>query len=399
MAQVTQTRIKVENPNLDGEIRAYMSADSAAAATSISTLDNTGFVQTGSTDYYILIGEYGTEKSEIVLVDASDAGTDENSFKVSALKYAHSASDPVTYMRWNKINIYGATATGGTKVEIPTDSPVDIDISQTFTEYTYTGTTYSFFYSAFYSATLNSFGPYSDEITASDATERKSFKRIIDAGARKALTTIDQNNNSVLNWDVAIEILQDGSDEILARKRRWGFLRAIDTSISTVTEQQYIELPSDCALLEFVIIDCESLKAVSRVDYNDYTLSGTPTTTGAPISFTMKNDKVYLYPTPNSAYTVTYEYYKVPAAVTTDLSTTVSRPFVPILMYYCAAHFAYIRGNDKRGDKMYKQFEKLLEDQVIEYSGPDQIGQAEYVERTSAYNEDTMSDSFYLNNQ
>ncbi len=394
--QPTQTRIKIENPSLKDEVVAHLSADSDASATSLSTLDNTGFVLTGAVDYFVQVGEYEREKSEIKLVDASDAGTDINSFTIATLDFSHEASEPVTYVRYNQVQIFGATTTGGSKVLVDT---VNIDVSQQFTEYTYEGTTYSFFYTAFYNSDLDTISAYSDEIVATDATERNSIKRIIDAGARKALTIIDQNQDSVLNWDVAIEIIQDGSDEILARKRRWGFLRSIKADTQTVSDQQYIEFPDDMALLEFLMIDKQELKWISRLDYNSYTADGTIIASGIPTHFTIKNDKIYLMPTPSSTYDIIYEYYKVPASITTDLSTTVSRPFVPILMYYCAAHFAYIRGNDKRGDKMYKQFEKLLEDQVIEYSGPEQTGQAEYVERTSVYGEEDTANSFYIQSQ
>ena len=377
-------RIKISNPSLQDEVRTYLTADCAVGATILSTLDNGGFTITGTADYYVMIGEYGSEKSEIVLVDANGASTSATGFTVAATAFSHEASDPVTFIRYNQITFYGSVASGGTKVALATKG---IDCSQTFTEYTYEGTTYLYFTSAYYNSTDDEISAYSDEITSTSFT-RSSIKRVIQAGLRKALTTLDENPDSELNWDIAVEIVQDGIDEIIGRKRRWPFLRAIDTAISTVANQQYIEKPSNLLLLENIKIGGIKIDFMSQGEYQGYTATGATVSTGKPTQYTAKNNKYYLWPTPDAVYTVTYEYYKRPAEITSDLSTEISFQFVPALIHYAAAQFAFIRGNDKRGDKMYQMFLVLLEDQVVEYSGPEQTGDAESVERTSAYSED-----------
>ena len=382
-SQPSQFIIKIANPSLEDEARAYLSSDVSAGATSLPTLDNSGFVLSGATYYYVLIGNYGEEKSEIVLVDADSS--DETSFFVNTTKYSHSASDPITYLRYNQLRIYGDITSGfSPSIDNPIET-IDIDPSQQFTEYTYEGS-YTYFKTAFYNSHLDTISGYSDELS-NDSVDRNSIKRIIKAGARKALVQIEQNSDADLNWDVAIEIVQDGSDEILARKRKWEFLRTIKDDTQTVANQQYIEFPDDYSLLEFVYVNGSQLKPMSRLEYNKYTATGGTVATGIPTHFTLKNDKIYLTPTPDSTYDIVYEYYGVPATISSDLSKTVKRPFVPILIYYCAAHFAYIKGNDKRGDKMYRQFEKLLEDQVAEYSGVEQTGEAEEIERTNQFND------------
>jgi len=173
----------------------------------------------------------------------------------------------------------------------------------------------------------------------------------------------------------------------MAKKRRWPFLRMIDTSISTVIGQQYISKPTDLLLPEFIKVNGRKIDFISQTEYNNYTATGETVPTGQPIYYTSKNNKYYLYPTPDAVYAVIYDYYKIIAEITSNLSTEIDFAFVPILIYYSAAQFAYIRGNDKRGDKMYAMFSKLLDDQIVEYSGPEQTGDAEYIERTSPYND------------
>lgn len=389
--QPNTTRIKIANPPLDSELRTYMTADSSAAATTLYTLDNKGFVLSGDIDYYIMVGEYGTEKSEILLVDASDAATAETSFKTGTTVFSHEASDPVTYMRYNQIKIYGGTTSGFTpSIDSPIET-INIDTTENFTEYTYTGSTYSYFKIAYYNSNLTTISGYSDEIMAT-SYNRNSIRRVIESGLRKAMTSIDENPNSNLNWDIAVEIVQDGIDEILARKRKWSFLRTTDSSTSTVASTAYTTIPSDLLALEFIKVDDVKLDYISRNDYNNYTASGDTASSGRPVLYTIMNNRYYFYPVPDASYTITYEYYSTIADITSDLSTDIDYTFVPILIYYCGAQFAYLRGNDTRGDKLYQMFMKLLEDQVVEYSGPEQFGEAEGIVNTSIYGDFTNVD-------
>ena len=393
MSQPNVNRIKIANPSLEDEVRTYRTSDVAAAETTHPVISTTGFVISGANDYYILSGDYGQEKTEILLVDASDPATDSDSFKTGACKYSHSTSEPITLMRYNQIRIYGGTTSGFTPSLGTPIATIDIDPTQQFTEYVYEGSTYSYFVTTYYNSNDDEESGYSEEIYSGSFT-RRSAKRIIESGLIKAMTQIDESPSGKLNWDNCLEILQDGIDEILARKRTWPFLRKRDsTTFTTTANQQYITKPTDLGYLEFIIINNQELQYMNRVDYNAYTASGVTATTGSPLYYTAKNDQYFLIPTPDQEYTIIYEYYKVPATIT-DLSTEVDLAFVPVLIYYCASQFSYIRGNDRRGDKMYKMFEKLLEQQVIEYSGPEQTGQAEEIDRTSAYGKDYLPDSY-----
>jgi coproporphyrinogen III oxidase-like Fe-S oxidoreductase len=94
-------------------------------------------------------------------------------------------------------------------------------------------------------------------------------------------------------------------------------------------------------------------------------------------------------------YDVEYEYYKVPDVIN-NMSTNIDIPFVPILIYYCGSQFAYIRGNEKKGDSLYKMYVNLLETQVEEYSGPAQDGDPEYIEQTSSLDENFSNTISFL---
>lgn len=388
-------RIQVANPPLEDNNRTYLTSDVIATGTSLPVLSTAGeqFKISGTDDYYVIVGHYGEERTEISLVDASDAGTDADSFTVGALSFPHSVSDPVTYIPYNQVKIYGATTSGGTKTLLAT---IDIDTSEQYTDYVYEGDTYSYFYTAYCNSatTTDKISAYSDEITTSTFSHN-SLKRIVKSGLRKALTKIDENPDGVITWDNAIEVVQDGIDEIITRKRKWSFLHKVDSSLSTTAEQAYLAIPDDVLQIDFVTVDDLRLKWLSKYDFEKYNYGGSTTTSGTPQYFTIRNNQIFFYPTPSQEFDVVLEYHKNPA-VLDSLTDTIDQPFVVMLIYYCAGTFAYLRGNDKRGELMMSKFYTLLEQQVEEYTGPLQSGQAEYVEFTSYENDADSEQSPYI---
>jgi len=383
ITQPQMNKIKVANPSIENNVRSYLTSDVTAAAISFTVLSNAGF---SGTNFYVMIGEYVDEKAEIKLVSSFSG----NTFTVAALTNSHEASDPVTFMDYNQVRFYGMLTEVNPGV---TDSPLatkDIDCSQLYTEYTYEGTTYTYFCTAYYNESSTEISAFSEIINNLSFT-RKSAKRIIESALRKAMTKMDETINGDLNWDNVLDVLQDGIDEILARKRKWSFLRKTLTGTNTTANTAYIAKPTDLSLLEYIIVNNYKLEWYSQNDYLIRTRAGATVSSGTPTHYTEKNNKYYIYPTPDAAYAIEYEYFKIPAVIE-DLSTEIDNVFVPILIYYCASAFAEIRGNDKRSEKMYAKFEKLLEQQVIEFSGPDQIGDAEYVERTSFIDTEYDSD-------
>jgi len=388
--QPIRTKLKIVNPQVSDSPRTYLTADvnaSPSSSINIQILSKRGFFQADRLNkaaYYILVGDYNQEKTEITLVDAND--TDDKILDLDWLSNSHSAADPVTFIDYNQINIYGATLPGGTRTLLAT---IEIDPTQSFTEYVYEYTAgidpimYSYFTTAFYNSTDDVISEFSEEVEGT-TFNRRTVKRIVESAAIKALTKVEESPNSVLNWQNCIDIVQDGIDEIQVRKRNWPFWRTIYSGIATTINVPWVIKPSDVGVIEHIKVDSQKVDYISRTRYLQITAyADVPVEVGRPVYYTDKNNRIYFYPTPDKSYTVEYDYYYTPP-VLAELSDTVPLPIVPILIYYCAAMFAYIRGNDKRGDKMYMMFTKLIEQQVDEYTGPDQVGDAESVEETDS---------------
>ena len=376
--------IKINNPSLDNNPRTALTTDYASGVTSLVVISKVGFTKVdrgNPTYFYVMVEDYGYKRADIVKVTADD--TDNRTLTVAATSNSHSASDPVTFIPYDQIRIYGATTTGGTKVLIAT---IGIDTSQQTTSYTYEGTTYAFFYTAYYNSSDDEISAYSDEII-STTYGRTSARRVIDSALRKAMTVLDESAGSRLNVAAALEVLNDGLDEIVQRHKKWPFLHTISTGTNTTSGTAYISKPTDLSKLDLLIVNNQEIHFITKKTYDDYVHCGATVSNGQPYSYTIKDDKFYLYPTPSGTYAIQYEYYKYPTEINA-LTDDVDRPFSAILIYYMASQFAYIKGNDKRGDKLYIMYQKLLEQQVEEYTGAEQTGTAEPIELTNSVNFD-----------
>lgn len=388
-----RTKLKIVNPTISDSPRTYLTADvdaSPGTTVPISILSKRGFFKAdrdpslAKDEFLVLIGDYNQEKTEIKRSAADDV--DNKVLNLDELSNSHSAADPVTIIDYDYIKVFGATTPGGAQTEI---AQFAIDPTQSFTEYVYEFTAgvdpiqYAYFTTQFYNSHFQELSIASEEVEGT-TFNRRSIKRIIESGAIKALTKVEESPNSVLNWNNCVDIVQDGIDEILTRKRSWPFWKRTYSGISTTPGAANSILPTDNNLLNFVKVNGEKIDFISELKYNQLTAYTTaPSETGQPIYYTIKNSEAYFYPVPNQALRIDYDYFYIPPTLV-ELSDTVPVAIVPILIYYCASMFAYIRGNDKRGDKMYAMFTKLLEQQVEEYTGPEQLGDAEEIEATDS---------------
>jgi len=391
--QPIRVKLKVVNPEVSDSPRTYLSADvdaSPGVATELQILSKIGFFKKDRRNkdyYYALVGDYNQEKTEIVEMFAND--TDDKKLPIDELSNSHSASDPVTVMDYDKLVVYGDVQPGRDIADMQQIAEIDIDPTQSFTEYVYEyvdgsgDTRYGWFSTVFYDSRNGYSSPSSEQVEGT-TFNRRSIKRIIESAAGKALTRVEEAPTSPLNWNICIDLVQDGIDEVLTRKRTWPFYRSTDASIVTVPNVAYAALPADVNVINFVTVDGTKVDYISESRFLQLAASGsTPLPTGQPSAYTIRNEQAHFFPTPGKELVINYDYYAIPVTLS-ELSDTVNLAIVPILIYYCAAMFAYIRGNDKRGDKMYAMFNKLLEQQVDEYTGPIQVGDAESVEFTES---------------
>jgi len=143
------------------EPKTYLTADLAAAGTSLTVADNQGFADNDP----ILLGTYGAEGTEII--DENGAVSAGTALTTAAVTFAHEKDTPVQKLLFNKFRVSGAATVGGTKTAIATTNIVP---SGEYTDYVVAGTTYAFYFVQYYNdyATVAFYGAYSGAIAATD---------------------------------------------------------------------------------------------------------------------------------------------------------------------------------------------------------------------------------------
>ena len=148
-----------------------------------------------------------------------------------------------------------------------------------------------------------------------------------------------------------VRYIKDANTDICSMWFNWDFLWG-EHSTTTVVSTSTITSPSDLAQwnIDSVVYDPTSanwqpLVYVGWREYREDYKYGT-VDTGVPEFFSVKpNNVIDLYPTPNSATTLTAEYWKAP----TTLSATTDTPVIPARfqrIIICRAKIYYAEQND-----------------------------------------------------
>lgn len=383
-----KNKITISNPDLHDYQQAVLSSDINAAATSLPVLSTSGFptITVPADNFYVIIGNYWNEKTEICLVSTKTDTT----FTVWATKFSHSASDSITFIPYNQVKFYGRVTSWGSNNLLAT---IDIDVSSQQTTYEYNWIDYTYFISTYYrSATTTDESGASDEISLTTFTYY-SAKKIIEAWVKKAMTKIDENPNGTLSWSNCIDLLNEWLNELITKKKQWWFLYKVDNSINTVNWTEYVSKPNDVSIIDFIKVNGRKITYATKMRFNQYRDAST-IISWEPQCWTLKNDSVYFYPTPSSVLPVTFEYYSLPTVIS-SLAQEVNKEFATMLIYFIASQAAYIRGNEKRWDKMYIYYNQIAAQQIEDITWFEQSGESESVENTSIYGS-YWEDEFWL---
>jgi hypothetical protein len=118
----------------------------------------------------------------------------------------------------------------------------------------------------------------------------------------------DEINRSDLTSQIGLAIIT--AIESYERTRFW-FNEAIATATTTAS-QNYVSLPSDFVFeYEFQITVNTNKYRLCPIPYSEFLeKSGTNSSTSQPTHYCYYADVMYLYPSPNSAYTLTLHYIK-----------------------------------------------------------------------------------------
>jgi len=148
-------RVSIPHPKL-GPAKTYLTADVAAAATSSTVENYTGFAE----DDLVVFGTLGNEKTEVVTLTSVTASTTLG--HTVGPVFAHAADTPVCETEYDQVEIYSADAEDGTYSLVAT---ADIAFDQKQTEYYDTSGGLTTWYKVRYkNSTTNNTSDYSAQI-------------------------------------------------------------------------------------------------------------------------------------------------------------------------------------------------------------------------------------------
>ncbi len=135
------------------------------------------------------------------------------------------------------------------------------------------------------------------------------------------------------------------------------------TAISTVAAQREYDAPSDNKLIRSVYYDGNKLRG--PIDLED-TIHQGGDESGTPSAYYVELDKIGLEPIPVEAKTLTVIYY----ALGGTMSEAADIPVIPaehhMLLVYRACYFACVEGEDDRINLFYAEWQRGLEEALID---------------------------------
>ena len=314
--------------------------------------DETGTIGTGSLtvgrNNSVLLGEFGSETSEIVTVSSVDKTTHTLTLS-AATKYAHSQDTRCSVLPYNQAIFYHVT-TAAYDILTPITGYVDLQADSLYTvanDAVYsTGFSYYHFYNSITgkdSANSN-FVPYSSFGENSVKSILETFYSLLNDKERRLITDTDS-----FHWlNEAYSIVQN---ELNLVNREY----FVDTTqaIATVSGTQEYSLATDFSRAinvynedKEVNVNSIDLKDVSHYNYN---------TSNTPMYY-IRGSYLGISPTPTSVVNYTLRYvYK-----TTAVSSYYENIDVPNNNFYCVINFMLHKAGIKLGKNDSMNYLKLF---------------------------------------
>jgi hypothetical protein len=227
-----QLRISNQVLNLDEQEKTYFDADEASAQTELSA-NGTNF----SVGQYVLLGQLGTEKSEIIKLHASTAPTSTTLTTATATVFAHNRGDIITYIPYNQIVVERSTDAGTTwtplsavnirpdSIETIIDRPTDASTDVYRCRF-YDGTNYS---------------DYSDQVVATGYADNTVW-----AIKHRALDDLGEKTSDLISDDFLNQSLWTARRELDDEPLRFSFRTKFNQDIGDIIPGRWsVAVPSD----------------------------------------------------------------------------------------------------------------------------------------------------------
>ena len=233
----------------------YLTADVASASSTLTVKSIVGF----AINKILLIGELGSENSEIIKTHTATAPTGSTITLVANTTFAHSAGDKVYIIDYDQVEASWSATTTGTKTVLAT---LALQPDQRETQYTDTTKATGYYFSRFKETIDSTFSSYSDALPFGGWATNQVGQTIKYALQRNKLDDFTDN----VTHDFCIEEITSCLNYITGKLKRWSDLQKFDQILGQTARGQYkFALPSD-------LYDQNTNRSVLQVKINDQEL-------------------------------------------------------------------------------------------------------------------------------
>lgn len=269
--------------------KTYLTAELTAVGASLTVESITGL---GVGDY-LLLGEFGQEKAEIVRIHTSTAPSGSTVTLTGNTTFTHERGTPIYRVDRNQVEFSIATTVTGSKTTLATQS---IQADSLYSVYVDTTNTTGFGFYRFVNSGDTSYTNYSESIPYAGYNSQ-TLKIIFDS-ALVSLGLVDSAGQprftQAASREAAFQAVVDCQEELAGLRKRWSYLTDFNLSVSELsTGQDVYALPSTIAfengnpaILAARIGSREDLKYIDKTWLNKRRLNVAKTTLGAAISAT-----------------------------------------------------------------------------------------------------------------
>jgi len=214
-----------------------LSAGSNAGATTLTVESISAF----ATSDFILIGELGSERAEIVQINASVSPSGTTiTLVVGGTTHAHTPGDPIYKVDYDQVEFSRATTESGGKSVLAT-SGVTAELMDTIYDDTTNSTGYGFW--RFKNSSTTTYSGYSDAIPYA-GYEIDSVNEILDRALSVAGTVV----NPRLKLEHLYKFLNDFITLANSYNKRWSEAKVLDEELDTLTTGDWeVSLPTTIA--------------------------------------------------------------------------------------------------------------------------------------------------------
>lgn len=396
--EIKNSSLVVSNlPLIDKKESCLLTADSAVGASTL-TVDSITNISVGQ---YAILGNLGDADTEIVRVKTDTAPTGHTITLNAVTVFAHTAGTSFTIVDYNQVEFSVSTTLAGAKTILNTLTAVDIQPDSEETIYdavadsVYIASTTVYVWMRFKNSAATTYSDYSATLLKAPASRTYDSLRTI---GDKAMRACKERVGITVTYDDYLDWSESFIQELYAYKTSWRLFREIDSSLTTTSGTNYIDLSSDNQSIDSITFGTnnEVLKKVQSAQ--QWTTLNLASMSGEPVYYYLVKKRCYLYPTPNATYTLYVTQFYQPTRITSiDSAIDITRNGLFLMEnYFRYRIYDKIGNRDAKSKEYANKFYALLES-VAGQDVQDTVGEVNEIEVTKfyLYDDDVDNDLSY----